>query len=58
MKFIQGKNRNQVEFFCLEEAIEDDNDVRLIDLFVESIDIAAYGFKTSIIRVFKLFYCF
>lgn len=50
MKFIQGNNRNQIEFFCLEEVIEDDNDVRLIDLFVGSVDIATYGFKTEFVE--------
>jgi hypothetical protein len=33
MKFIQGTNRNQTEFFCLDQAVSDDNEVRLIDLF-------------------------
>ncbi len=50
MKFIQGNNRSQVEFFCLEEAIEADNEVRLIDLFVSSLNLAEYGFKTAFIE--------
>lgn len=44
MKFIVGKNRNQTELFCLETAIDTDNEVRLIDLFVDSLDIQKFGF--------------
>ena len=32
MKFIQGKDRDQTEFFCLNQAVSEDNEVRLIDL--------------------------
>lgn len=44
MKFITGKDRNQTEFFCLEEAVSVDNEVRLIDLFVNAINLAEHGF--------------
>lgn len=47
MKFIQGKDRNQVEFFSLGQAVSDDNEVHLIDLFVEAIQLSDYGFKTD-----------
>jgi transposase len=49
MKFIKGKDRNQMEFYCLEEAIDFNNEVRLIDLFAASLDLADYGFKTTFI---------
>lgn len=49
MKFIQGKDRDQVEFFSLSQAISDDNEVRLIDLFVHAINLSEYGFKTDFI---------
>lgn len=49
MKFIPGKDRNQTEFFCLEQAISEDNEVRLIDLFVSSIKMADYGFDMNFI---------
>lgn len=45
MKYIKGKNRNQVTIFCLEEFIEQENEVRLIDLFVDSLSLADYGFR-------------
>jgi transposase len=48
MKYIQGKNRHQTSIFpiSLDEAIEEDNEVRLIDLFVDSLNLNDYGFKT------------
>jgi transposase len=36
-----------LEFYCLEEAIEPNNEVRLIDLFAASLNLADYGFKTE-----------
>lgn len=50
MKFIKGKDRNQTEFFCLDQAIDQDNEVRLIDLFVESLTLSEFGFKTEFIE--------
>jgi len=50
MKFIKGKDRSQLEFYCLEQVIGADNEVRLIDLFVGSLDLATYGFKTQFVE--------
>lgn len=50
MKFIQGKDRSQTEFFCLDQAVSDDNEVRLIDLFVNAIKLSDYGFKLGFIE--------
>ena len=51
MQFIQGKNRTQSILFpeSLDQIIEQDNEVRIIDLFVESINLTVYKFviKTS-----------
>lgn len=49
MKFVQGKDRSQMEFFCLEQAVSKDNEVRLIDLFVRAIRLSDYGFKAEFI---------
>lgn len=49
MKFIQGKDRDQIEFFSLSQAVSNDNEVRIIDLFVHSIRLADFGFKTDFI---------
>jgi transposase len=49
MKFIQGHNRNQINLFpvSLDQSIDPDNEVRMIDLFVESLSIKDYGFRTD-----------
>ena len=49
MKFIQGQNRNQIALFpvSLDKSIDHTNEVRIIDLFVESLFIKDYGFRTD-----------
>ncbi len=57
MKFIQGKDRSQTEFFCLNQVVSTDNEVRLIDLFVSAINLSDYGFKTDLIaRIYAEFF--
>jgi transposase len=48
MKFIQGHNRNQINLFpvSIDQSIDPDNEVRIIDLFVDSLSIKDYGFRT------------
>ncbi len=52
MKFIQGHNRNQIHFFpvSLHQSIDPDNEVWIIDLFVESLSIKDYGFRKDFIE--------
>jgi len=47
MKFIQGQNRSQTHLFpvSLDQSIDPDNEVRLIDMFVDSLDLKTFGFK-------------
>ena len=49
MKYINGQNREQIFIFpvSIDEAITKDNEVRIIDLFVESLDIKEFGFKVD-----------
>jgi len=49
MKFIQGQDRNQTALFpvSLEQAIDPENEVRIIDLFVDSLPLKGYGFKVD-----------
>lgn len=49
MKFIQGKDRDQTTLFpiCLDQAIESENEVRLIDAFVDALDLQTFGFDLS-----------
>jgi transposase len=52
MKYIQGKDRNQLNIFpvSIDHSISEDNEVRVIDLFVESINIQEFGFKVDFIE--------
>lgn len=50
MKFIKGKDRNQTEFFCLNQVVDQANEVRLVDLFVDSLSLSEFGFKTVFIE--------
>ena len=47
MKYIQGQNRSQTYLFplSLDDAIEADNEVRVIDVFVDSLALESYGFQ-------------
>jgi len=47
MKYIQGQNRSQTYLFpvTLDDAISEDNEVRLIDVFVDSLALESYGFQ-------------
>ena len=52
MKFIQGTNRNQAILFpvSLEQSIDEDNEVRIIDLFVDSLSLQDYGFEMEYVE--------
>ena len=47
MKLIQGKPRNQWEMYCLDVHVDADNEVRLIDLFVDSFNLCELWFKVD-----------
>ena len=49
MKFIQGHNRNQINIFpvSLDQPIDPNNEVRIIDIFVDSLSIKDFGFRTD-----------
>ena len=52
MKFIKGNDRAQTHLFpiSIDQSIDPDNEVRLIDMFVESLPIGEYGFKTEFLE--------
>ena len=45
-RFVEGADRGQSTLFpeCLEDWIEEDNPVRVIDVFVDELDLGALGF--------------
>ena len=48
MQFIQGNNRYQTFFMTLEEQVTVDNPVRLMDAFVDKLDLQKLGFTNTI----------
>jgi len=46
-RFIEGESRNQITLMpaCLDDYIDTDNPVRVIDLFVDELDLAELGFE-------------
>ena len=51
-KFIIGSDRSQIPLFAssMDQAIAQDNQVRLIDLFVDSLKLADFGFDFSFVE--------
>lgn len=49
MKYIEKKDRMQISFLpeCVEDYIDDENPVRVIDAFVDSLDMEGLGFSKS-----------
>ena len=52
MKYIQGQERTQTYLFpvSLDVAIDANNEVRVIDLFVDSIKLNDFGFKSEFVE--------
>jgi transposase len=48
MQFIQGSNRHQTYFTTLEDGVSADNPVRLIDAFVDKLDLQQLGFTHTV----------
>ena len=46
-RFVEGEDRSQVTFLpeCLDDYIAEDNPVRVVDAFVEELDLQALGFE-------------
>jgi transposase len=49
MKYITGESRYQKTFLpdCIEDYVGEDNPVRVIDAFVDQLDMEELGFKRS-----------
>ena len=50
MDYIQPRSRAQVSFGSLEDLVEQDNPVRLIDAFVEQLDLVKLGFDVQVLH--------
>lgn len=45
MHYVKSEPRNQIQFYCLDQLVEPDSFVRIIDFFVDSIDLKSFGFR-------------
>ena len=52
MKFIQGQDRSQTHLFpvSIDQTIDNENEVRLIDLFVDSMALENFGFDKQFVE--------
>ena len=48
MQFITGDSRHQTYFSTLEDQVGADNAVRLMDAFIDKLDLMQLGFKTTV----------
>src|SRR5450432_2576855 len=48
MQFIQGSNRNQTYFATLEDQVSKENPVRLMDAFIDKLDLSKLGFTNTV----------
>ena len=46
-RFVEGEDRNQVTLLpeCLDDYIGEDNPVRVIDVFIDALDLSGLGFE-------------
>ena len=54
MKYITGTNRNQSYFATLDDQVAADNTVRLIDAFVDKVELIKLGFLSGVFTALKL----
>lgn len=50
MEYIPGSDRNQMQFFALEQMVPDDSWARVIDVFVDLLPLKELGFKHTALR--------
>lgn len=46
-RFVEGVDRDQATLFpeCLDDWIDEDNPIRVVDVFVDGLDLAVLGFE-------------
>ena len=45
MHHVKSEPRNQMQIFCLDQMVDPNSFVRIIDFFVDTIDLKSFGFK-------------
>jgi hypothetical protein len=49
MEYIQAHNRSQIRMNCLEAQIASDNQVRVLDAFVEQLELVQLGYQIPLL---------
>ena len=52
MNYITGTHRHQIYFATLDDQVSADNAVRLMDAFVDKLDLAKLGFTNTVHNLF------
>jgi hypothetical protein len=52
-RFIEGEDRRQTTLLpdCLEDYVSEDNSVRVVEVFIEELDLAALGFDGAVLSM-------
>ena len=50
MQFIQGNNRHQTYFATLDDQVAPDNSVRIMDAFIDKLDLQKLGFTNTMYK--------
>jgi len=50
MHHVKSEPRNQMQIFCLDQMVDPNSFVRIIDFFVDTIDLKSFGFKNVILK--------
>ena len=45
MHHVKSEPRNQMQIYCLDQMVDPNSFVRIIDFFVDTIDLKSFGFK-------------
>jgi transposase len=50
MHHVKSEPRNQMQIYCLDQMVEPNSFVRIIDFFVDTIDLKSFGFKNVTLK--------
>ncbi|OFY69976.1 MAG: hypothetical protein A3G23_05840 [Bacteroidetes bacterium RIFCSPLOWO2_12_FULL_37_12] len=50
MNYLQPENRNQMEMSSMDMLVSSDSEVRVVDAFVEALDMKQLGFREELVE--------
>lgn len=51
MHHVKSESRNQMQIYCLDQLVDPNSFVRIIDFFVDTIDLKSFGFKHVMLKL-------